>query len=26
LEEIKCIEGIGDKTFEKIKDCITIKW
>jgi competence protein ComEA len=25
LEEIKCIEGIGDKTFEKIKDCITIK-
>lgn len=26
IEEIKNIEGIGDKTFEKIKDLITIEW
>ena len=26
IEEIKNIEGIGDKTFEKIKDFITVEW
>ncbi len=26
IEEIKNIEGIGDKTFDKIKDSITVKW
>lgn len=26
IEEIKQIQGIGDKTFEKIKDEITIEW
>ncbi len=26
IEEIKNIQGIGDKTFEKIKDLITINW
>lgn len=26
IEEIKNIEGIGDKTFEKIKELITVNW
>lgn len=26
VEEIKNIEGIGDKTFDKIKDSITVEW
>lgn len=26
IEEIKNISGIGEKTFEKIKDLITVKW
>lgn len=25
IEEIKNVKGIGDKTFEKIKDCITVE-